>query len=293
MSLLKRSSMAIAVCLGAACGVDGQGLLIVEDGGVHASDARATGDDAGSTGNVDGGAEASSSGGGSGSGSGVANVDSGGAGIVGTDSGGVLVADSGGAAIGDSGVALGDASAQCGLCPHDQHCDLILGCVTCTMDSHCPASARYCVLGSCVQCKTNTDCGGTTPSCWPGIQMCHAACTSNQQCAQDGNARICNTSTGACVGCNSTADCPTSQSICDPTTQQCVQCSSSADCAGTSTPACLRNRCVECATSADCPNGMPYCATGDPPRCVQCLQNAQCPPNAPSCNGGTCGKSGG
>jgi hypothetical protein len=195
----------------------------------------------------------------------------------------------------DANAAPAEAGTTCGTCPQGQHCDPTLGCVTCTMDSHCPASARFCVVGSCVQCKTNTDCGGTTPSCWPGLQMCQAACTSNQQCAQDGNARICNTSTGACVGCNSSADCPTSQSICDPTTQQCVQCSSSADCAGTSTPACLRNHCVQCATNADCPGPMPYCALGgdSPGRCVQCLQNAHCPPSAPSCNSGTCGRSGG
>lgn len=195
----------------------------------------------------------------------------------------------------DGSVAPADAIAPCGVCPQGQHCDPTLGCVTCTKDSQCPASARFCVQGSCVQCKTNTDCGGTTPSCWPGDQMCHAACTSNQQCAQDGNARICNASTGACVGCNSAADCPTSQSLCDATTQQCVQCSSSADCGGTSTPACLRNRCVQCATSGDCSGSMPYCAIGgdSPGRCVECLQSAQCPPSAPSCNSGTCGKPGG
>ena len=186
------------------------------------------------------------------------------------------------------------AEGPCGTCPQGQHCDPALGCVTCTMDSHCPASARFCVLGSCVQCRTSTDCGGTTASCWPGSQTCHAACTSNQQCAQDGNARICNARTGACVGCNASADCPTSESVCDPTTQQCVQCSSPADCAGTSTPACLRNHCVQCATNADCPEATPYCALGgdSPGRCVQCLQNAHCSPGAPSCNSGMCGRPG-
>jgi hypothetical protein len=232
--------------------------------------------------------------------------DGGGLGVLQGDGGGrssvpIDAANGGGAASGGDAssdgvsVAPADASAQCGLCPQGQHCDPTLGCVTCTMDSHCSASARFCVLGSCVQCMTNTECGGTTPSCWPGIQVCHAACTSNQQCADEGNARICNASTGACVGCNSSADCPTSQAICDATTQQCVQCSGSADCAGTSTPACLRNRCVECATNADCWGAMPYCASGgdSPGRCVECLQSAQCPPSTPSCNSGTCGRSGG
>ncbi|HLK37957.1 MAG TPA: hypothetical protein VKU41_14450 [Polyangiaceae bacterium] len=208
---------------------------------------------------------------------------------------GEAAANAGDESSGDAGVTPGDASAQCGVCPQGQHCDPTLGCVTCTIDSQCSASARFCVLGSCVQCKTNTDCSGTTPSCWPGVQMCHAACTNDQQCADEGNARICNATTGACVGCNTSADCPTSQAICDPATQQCVQCASSADCAGTSTPACLRNRCVQCATNTDCSGAVPYCASGgdSPGRCVQCLQSAQCPPSAPSCNGGTCGRSSG
>jgi hypothetical protein len=195
---------------------------------------------------------------------------------------------------GDSNGLAPEASSQCGVCPQGEHCDPTLGCVACTADSHCPASARFCVLGSCVQCRTSSDCGGTTPSCWPGSQTCRPACTSNQQCAQDGNARICNASTGACVGCNVSADCPTAESVCEATTQQCVQCSSGADCVGTSTPACLRNHCVQCATNGDCPSATPYCALGgdSPGHCVQCLQNAQCPPSAPMCNSGTCGKSG-
>jgi hypothetical protein len=202
-----------------------------------------------------------------------------------------------GALSGDSNVAPAEAGTPCGTCPQGQHCDPTLGCVTCATDSQCPASMRFCVLGNCVQCKSNTDCGGgTTPSCWPGSYMCHAGCTTNQQCAQqDNNVPICNTSTGACVGCMTSANCPSSQGICDPTTLQCVQCTGRADCAGTSTPACVQNRCVPCATSADCSGATPYCSPGgdSPWRCVQCLLNTQCPPSAPSCNSGTCGRPGG
>jgi hypothetical protein len=271
--LLGRLS-ALAVCLGVACGVDVQGL-----GPSSASDSGAAVD--------------------------ASVVNS--SGVVGNDGGfGTVAMESGAAASNatdaaqtDAVTALANGSGLCGsgsVCPQGQQCDPVLGCVVCTTDLQCPASARFCLAGSCVQCKANTDCGnGTTPSCWPGDHQCHVACTSNQQCPQDGNARICNVTTGACVGCSMSSDCPTTQSVCDPTTLRCVQCASSADCAGTSTPVCSRNRCGQCATNADCSGATPYCATGGDSvsRCVQCLQSAQCPASVPSCNGGTCGKSGG
>ena len=166
----------------------------------------------------------------------------------------------------DTGAGVGGA--LCGpngtiSCGQGQYCDPSLGCVDCLMDSQCPASMRWCVQGSCVQCQ--------------------------------GNSPTCDVTTGACIGCSSSHDCPTSAPVCDPVTQQCVQCAGSGDCAGTSTPACLRNRCVACATNADCPSATPYCSSGGDsgPRCVQCLQDSQCPPSAPKCNGGTCGMSSG
>ncbi len=188
-----------------------------------------------------------------------------------------------------------DSRTTCGTCLGGQLCDPSLGCVACLTDANCPASARFCVLGSCVQCTQNDDCGGTTPSCWLATQTCHPACVSNQQCADEGNAGLCNPSTGACGGCMTAADCPTSASVCDATTLQCVQCVTRADCAGTSTPACLRTHCAQCAADADCPGATPFCVLGgdSPGRCVQCLQNAQCPSTAPSCNAGTCGPLGG
>src|SRR4029077_15221804 len=162
-------------------------------------------------------------------------------------------------AAGDSAVGDGGAppGALCGpnstmSCGSGQFCDPTLGCVNCLMDSQCPASMRWCLQGSCVQCKTNADCGsGTTPACYPADHSCHAACITSQQCQGNG-ASICNVTTGACVGCNPGHDCPTSQPVCDPVMQQCVQCASNTDCAGTSTPACVRSRCVQCATNADC-----------------------------------------
>jgi hypothetical protein len=220
------------------------------------------------------------------------------------DSASNVVAGAGDGGTGDTGTtgaAEGGSdggSIACGAhaCSPKQQCDPTLGCVDCTSGAQCPASAAICLAGACVQCMTNADCGtGTTPACWLADHTCHAPCTSSQQCQNGNNASICNTSTGACVGCNSGTDCPSSRKICDSATAQCVECSSNADCAGTSTPACSRNQCVACATNADCSGTTPYCNTaGDNgPRCAQCLQDAHCPASAPKCNGGTCGQSGG
>jgi hypothetical protein len=280
----------IAVFFGIACGTDQQGTGSVL-GGHSVSDAGAAAtsgsDSAGGTGE---GAASSTS-----DRAAPTNADAtnDGPGMTGVD-GGTGSTSHDGATADAVAVLSADGAVLCGPCSQGQECDPALGCVNCTMDSQCPASARYCLLGNCVQCRTNTDCGnGTTPSCWPGNHTCQAPCTMNQ--CGDGNAPICDVTTGACVGCMSAADCPTSQGVCDPTTQQCVQCTSGADCVGTSTPACARNMCVQCATSTDCSGATSYCTSGgdNPWQCVECLQNGHCSPNKPSCNGGVCGKAGG
>ena len=277
---LLRWPCVLTACFSVACGVDAGGTGASHGDGGAGPPPIVTGIGGGGGQGAASGAGAGSSGG-SGAAAGTTPVAADGGAQASTDGGVVLASDAAGA----------EAASACG-CRPGQQCDPALGCVDCLMDSQCPASSRFCVQGLCVQCKANGDCGaGTTPACWPASHTCHPACTSSQQC-QDGNATICNTSTGACVGCNTSADCPTSQKFCDPTTQQCVQCVSTADCAGTSTPVCVRNRCAECATSADCSGATPYCNAGgdNGPRCAQCLQSAQCPPSAPNCNSGTCSK---
>jgi hypothetical protein len=278
VSSLVRSLCAVTASLGVACGLDGYGTSA---GAADATDGNqgsplttsAIAPDGSGVGNAAvAPGDASASG----------NTESGGADAGGNAIGavGVVSADGGtGAANSDGGGASIDASGTCGAggsgCPQGQQCDATLGCVSCTMDSQCPASARFCAMGNCVQCKSNSHCGGgSTPSCWPGDHKCHAACTSNQQCAQGGNTPTCDMSTGACVGCVSASDCPASQSVCHPAMQQCVQCASSSDCTGTSTPYCSPN--------------------GDTAwQCVQCLDNTHCPSSAPNCNANTCGQPGG
>jgi hypothetical protein len=268
-----------------ACGTDSRGEGPVDAGRFVSADAFVEARDEGSSGPNEGGVAESSVV------DQVAMAEGGGPDAAASSKAGAEGGPSADAATDGVAVLAVDGSLLCGPCSQGQQCDPTLGCVDCTMDSQCPASTRVCVLGSCVQCRTNSDCGhGTTPSCWPGDHTCHPACTTDQQC-QD-NAPKCDTTTGACVGCATAADCPTSQGVCDPTTQQCVQCASNADCSGTSTPACVRSHCVRCANNADCMGATPYCATGGDSAwtCVQCIQNSQCPATAPSCNGGMCGE---
>src|SRR4029079_12041160 len=122
----------------------------------------------------------------------------------------------------------GGGSALCGpngtnACNGGQQCDATLGCVECTTDPNCPATAPFCITGKCEACRTNADCGtGATPACWPGDHKCHAACVGNASCPKE--ASLCTVATGICVGCNLATDCPATASICHAGTQQCVQC---------------------------------------------------------------------
>jgi len=270
-------TIVIAMCSVTACSLDLAGTS--SDGGANPVE-RDGGDGA------EGSAAPTRGGGGSEGGGGTPGsvID---AGSRASRGGGTLAGAEGGPEGGGAICGANGAS----MCTATQQCDPALGCVDCTSAAQCPVAAAFCLGGACVQCRTSNDCdAGTTPVCWPADHTCHAACMNDQQC-QSGNGAICSKSTAACVGCESSADCPNSRNLCDPTTQQCVQCTSNSDCAGTATPACSRNRCAQCASNADCSGVTPYCRAGgdNGPVCVQCLQPADCPPSAPKCNGGTCG----
>jgi hypothetical protein len=71
------------------------------------------------------------------------------------------VVGTGDATVSDAG---GDGPAQ-SACPAStaavcaRKCDPTLGCVECLGDSDCTGADKFCILGSCVACRTNTDCG--------------------------------------------------------------------------------------------------------------------------------------
>ena len=139
-----------------------------------------------------------------------------------------------------SGGAGGSATAgPGGLCERGcnatQRCDPALGCVECTSDAMCPAGQPRCVLGSCEVCASNGDCPASAPACYPSDHRCHAACTVDT-CPKN---LVCDTMSGACVGCKAGTDCAgTPQPFCSPATGECVACLANTDC-GTAAPFCI------------------------------------------------------
>ncbi len=200
------------------------------------------------------------------------------------------------------GGAAGSCATSCG----SKKCDPQLGCVDCLVDGDC--GSKFCVLGKCEACRTNADCSGTTPSCWPGDHECHGSCGQGTACPN--NAKLCDSATGACAACRTDADCPSGdERHCLATTGRCVACATVADC-GAGVRACTAaGRCAECLSNADCPATAAVCdleelkckagctsdaqCGGTKPKCdlrrsecVYCLGTSDCPPATPVCDEG-------
>src|SRR5262249_38606570 len=147
----------------------------------------------------------------------------------------------------------------CTGCGPRQVCDSSLGCVDCTSDMQCAATAPFCIRGDCRPCRQNGDCGAGRV-CQPRDHQCGNPCTSNANCPQE--APICNTMTGNCVGGNEAKDCPANRPRCDEITKQCVACVNNSDC-GATAPKCVEGSCRQCATNNDCPSATPICDQED------------------------------
>ncbi|MBS2014540.1 MAG: hypothetical protein JST00_16760 [Deltaproteobacteria bacterium] len=174
------------------------------------------------------------------------------------------------------------SAAACGA----RKCDVALGCVDCISDGDCTAAGRdpFCILGRCEACRTNNDCGTAQPVCLPADHRCGSSCIGDAAVTCRGDAPLCNTTTGACVGCRTASDCPATSPICEPTTSQCVACTQSSQCPA-ARPKCDLGRfeCVQCVINADCPAGQACDGEG---RCiVKCTADTQCTnPNRAKCN---------
>ncbi len=210
-------------------------------------------------------------------------------------------ADSNGSA---SGCAIGGSKCAYG-------CTVGLGCTECVSNGDCKGSDKpACVLGACRECGVQADCGAAE-ACFPDDFKCHARCAADGDCP--GDAPICLTDTGACVGCNGDADCAASKGepICAGARAQCSECASSADC-GAVDPVCDLNdgKCHECLVDSDCaaPRACGVdrkchfaCSSNADCRepqaslcdvtsrdCVACLTNKDCTAGAPVCGEGKC-----
>jgi hypothetical protein len=211
-------------------------------------------------------------------------------------------------------------------CRMGQQCSETLGCVQCLTNANCPpagalnAALKVCVLGSCEACGADTDCAANQV-CEPATHTCRASCIvdGGANCTARAGAPICDTTTGACVGCLTATDCKdAARPVCDPTSQQCVQCGANADCAAEMTNKLCDTAsatCVACLANTDCPAARPACNAnthmcqagctasaqcvtstgGELPicdtangRCVECTTAAQCPGMGAMCTANVC-----
>lgn len=204
----------------------------------------------------------------------------------------------------NSGCAIGGNKCRYG-------CTENIGCTECVSNADCGNSGKgACVLGKCQECGPSAACAAGE-ACFPKDFKCQAQCSADSDCP--GDAPICLTASGICVGCQGDVDCASDKAnpICDPTRAQCSQCASPADC-GAAAPVCDLNdgKCHECLIDSDCaaPRACgvdrkchsacrfdadcddakkPFCELGER-ECVECLGNKDCGAAAPICNKGKC-----
>ena len=172
------------------------------------------------------------------------------------------------------------AAALCGA----RKCDVNLGCVQCVANTDCTGQDKFCVRGRCEACATHADCGVAAPVCSPVDNRCHVSCVGDGAAPCKGDTPICDTASGACVGCQTAATCPAGAPLCEPTTKTCVQCTVNSECPAAK-PRCFLGdfTCVECSTSADCAGGK-VCDPREK-RCIAtCANDTQCAAPTPKCN---------
>lgn len=179
-----------------------------------------------------------------------------------------------------------DCTASDPVCwPSDHNCHM-----ACNTNSDCPNQGSHICQkttgpGICVGCRPGwaaTDC--PTGVCNPYSQQC-VSCMVDSDCPQDHP--HCNASQGACVECESNADCG-SGAVCDLKTNACRSgCTSDSQCGG-QTPICnmATFACVQCTGNGNCSGSLRVCGPGS--KCVQCVTDTDCPMATPVCNVNAC-----
>lgn len=178
-----------------------------------------------------------------------------------------------------------------GECEAGFHCDeALIACVpdgsdgggsACTSDEQCNAARPHCEpdLGRCVACVTGDHC--SSGRCDPLDFTClPPGCSRNEECETQPGTPFCGSS-GACVECRFSGDCPAlngQRRTCDLTAHRCVAnpCRDDGDC---STDANGRvcdetsGRCIQCERDDQCATGR--CRV-DTNACVVCLVDGDC-----------------
>ena len=195
---------------------------------------------------------------------------------------------------------------------------------TCGQNSDCASTPTLPVCDTtqsmCVGCLTNADCPNGQ-DCTP-LEVCQtpapATCSSDADCRADGGTGAtphCDTSSGTCVQCLTTAQCPVGDACeaevcetmapcqadfdcvfpglthCDTSTEICVQCTDPSQCL--SGQNCVNDACTVCTSDTDCTTSAigPHCdtTTGG---CAVCTESSECPGNQ-VCTADTCCVAGG
>jgi len=178
---------------------------------------------------------------------------------------------------------------------------------TCVSSKNCPIDQVCGPDKTCVQCAGNADCAMGMLCQASKCVMPSAACTNSLDCKSDPNNPICDSSTGKCVLCVASKDCPTNNDcinhackpyvacansldcpqgqVCETTRMRCVECIGTNDCPTTSK--CVSNACrAKCTSDTQCTSMGQLCDLGQG-ICVQCIGAADCKTDE-FCSGGTC-----
>ena len=156
-------------------------------------------------------------------------------------------------------------------------------CVECIHHGDCPSNKAICDSDShsCIQCTSDVNCqaiSSTAPNCNLITNQCFACGAENACWAPY---PVCD-STGLCIGCTTSAQCPPERSTCILATGACAECTADHNTCVAPRDLCDfdKGRCVQCMTNNDCPLAQPICdlATG---YCLQCVDTED--PTVPTC----------
>lgn len=148
---------------------------------------------------------------------------------------------------------------QCG-------CGASTDCAKTALGPTCDTKEEKCTCLASTDCKVGTySVCSLAQSTSAKLKMCNQACKADSECSKLFNRKVCDTTGGACVGCNVSADCATYtdapwSAVCTKT-RFCVECEKDADCTAKSlgtTCNTVNNWCT-CITTSECAtneNGM-------------------------------------
>ena len=141
---------------------------------------------------------------------------------------------------------------------NNKSCNMMTGaCVECLGPAECMVEGkRFCVANACAGCASAPAdaCKAPTPVCdMPGGSC--VECTTAAHC-KDPTKPFCAAS--KCVACGmapagqTCATLDATKPACDATTGACIECNTSADCTATAKPICVNKQCVACTGDAQC-----------------------------------------